>query len=57
MRVGSTSVAINLEVWVKPAMDHPDSPVVEFQVTSATFTYVAVDSEGRKKTIQRGCRC
>lgn len=53
VKVGTTSVTIRLEVWVKPVLRgicsgsaHPT-----FMVTEASFTYVAVDDEGRKRKI------
>lgn len=55
MRIGNTSVTIRLEVWVKPVLrgtatdgDHP-----LFMVTEASFTYVAVDDEGRKRPVPK----
>lgn len=56
VRIGTTSLTINLEVWVKPALDRPEEEVGELLVTKAAFTYVAVDSEGKKQPIRRGCR-
>ena len=52
IRIGTTSVTINLEVWVKPAMNNPNSPDNKSQVTRAAFTYVSVDNNGEKKVIQ-----
>ena len=54
-RIGSTSVTIRLEVWVKPgfremAIARETAP---FKVTEASFTYVAVDHEGRKRLIPK----
>ena len=57
VRIGTTSLTIELEVWVKPALDRPGEEVDELLVTKAAFTYVAVDSQGRKQPIKRGCRC
>jgi acyl-CoA thioesterase YciA len=53
VRIGTTSVTVNLEVWVKPSMNKPDSTLAKFQVTKAAFTYVSVDAEGKKLVIQR----
>jgi len=52
-RIGNTSITIRLEVWVKPILRElnareEDGP---FMVTEASFTYVAVDHEGRKRKI------
>jgi acyl-CoA thioesterase YciA len=54
-RIGRTSVTIRLEVWVKPGLgeltldrENPFS-----MVTEASYTYVAVDHEGRKRLFNR----
>ncbi|EKD36106.1 MAG: hypothetical protein ACD_75C01633G0002 [uncultured bacterium] len=57
VRIGTTSITIDLEVWVKPALHKPVKEIVELQVTKAAFTYVAVDSEGKKQPINPTCRC
>ncbi len=54
-RIGNTSVTIRLEVWVKPGfrelnLGKETSP---FKVTEASFTYVAVDHDGRKRSIPK----
>lgn len=48
--VGTTSLTIHLEVWVKPIL-HTESDG-QFKVTQAAFTYVSVDREGRKQPIE-----
>lgn len=50
-RIGTTSVTITLEVWVKPVLREMTYKKEEafFKVTEASFTYVAVDHEGRKR--------
>jgi acyl-CoA thioesterase YciA len=57
-RIGRTSVTIRLEVWVKPGLgeltldrENPFS-----MVTEASYTYVAVDQEGRKRLFNRQSR-
>jgi len=57
VKIGTTSITINLEVWVKPSLDKPVDREMKFQVTRAAFTYVSLDSEGRKQTIRRDCIC
>ncbi len=52
-RIGTTSVTISLEVWVKPTNHVLGSGKEKFQVTKAAFTYVSVDNEGKKLVIQR----
>ena len=50
-RVGNTSVTTRLEVWVKPSLREMQGGKENefFMVTEASFTYVAVDNEGRKR--------
>ena len=57
MKIGTTSITIGLEVWVKPSLDEPTEEAVRFKVTDAAFTYVAMDSNGNKQRIQRNCTC
>lgn len=51
MRIGNTSVTIRLEVWVKAGFRESkiDTGSALFMVTEASYTYVAVDHEGRKR--------
>ncbi|KJS02563.1 MAG: acyl-CoA thioester hydrolase [Desulfobulbaceae bacterium BRH_c16a] len=56
VRIGTTSITIDLEVWVKPALDRPVAEIVELRVTKAAFTYVAVDGEGKKQAIDKSCK-
>lgn len=53
VRTGTTSITINLEVWVKPALSSGDGQDGHFKVTEAAFTYVAVDDEGKKQPISK----
>ncbi|MCP3888994.1 MAG: acyl-CoA thioester hydrolase YciA [Desulfobulbaceae bacterium] len=55
LRTGTTSITINLEVWVKPAHNKPGQQIVNEHVTKAAFTYVSVDAEGKKVAIDRKC--
>lgn len=57
VKIGTTSITINLEVWVKPILYSPKNENAKFQVTRAAFTYVAVDSTGKKQVIERSCSC
>ncbi|MCL1979476.1 MAG: acyl-CoA thioesterase [Proteobacteria bacterium] len=52
-RVGITSVTIVLEVWVRPILNAGKDQFTTFKVTEAAFTYVAIDSEGRKQPINQ----
>lgn len=57
IKMGTTSITINLEVWVRPSLDYPGQELVQEQVTQAAFTYVAVDENGKKTPIKRECAC
>ncbi len=57
VKIGTTSITINLEVWVKPSLTRPIEEEVKFQVTKAAFTYVALDRSGKKQVINRDCSC
>jgi acyl-CoA thioesterase YciA len=50
-RIGRTSIAIELEVWVKQIRGETEEEWPRFKVTQALFTYVAIDAEGKKNTI------
>lgn len=54
-RIGNTSVTIRLEVWVKPGLREMkvDNENSFFMVTEASYTYVAVDHEGRKRPLPK----
>jgi len=51
-RIGNTSIAIELEVWVKNVLDESEEESPRFKVTEAIFTYVAIDAEGNKRAIK-----
>lgn len=50
-RVGRTSMSIDLSIWVKPVKE--DGVGERFMVCDATFNYVAIDSEGRPRPIEK----
>lgn len=52
-KIGTTSIALQLEVWVEPVLRHEDSNCPYFKVTEAAFTYVAIDEHGKKTPIQK----
>lgn len=52
LRIGNTSIAISLEVWVKSVRHETEEEWPRFKVTEAIFTYVAIDAEGRKRAIK-----
>ena len=49
VRVGNTSITVKVEVY---AERKPDMPTV-VKVTEATLTYVAIDRDGRPRTVPR----
>ncbi|EKF9439797.1 acyl-CoA thioester hydrolase YciA [Vibrio cholerae] len=49
IKIGRTSMSINLEVWVKPVKE--EGVGERFQVCEATFNYVAIDANGRPRAI------
>ena len=56
IRIGTTSVTLKLEVWVKPRTPTGEPQKPRFQVTEATFTYVAVDEAGKKRPVPDSAR-
>ena len=54
-RIGNTSVTIELEVWVKPGFREMNMDTAnEFSlVTEASYTYVAVDHQGKKRAFEK----
>jgi acyl-CoA thioesterase YciA len=53
-RIGNSSMTIKLEVWVKPVINAPKFNY-RYIVTEATFTYVAIDDNGKSRSIERTC--
>ena len=53
LRIGNTSITIQLEVWVKQVLPESEKVWPRFKVTEAIFTYVSIDGEGKKRTIKR----
>jgi acyl-CoA thioesterase YciA len=54
-KIGTSSMTIRLEVWVKTSLREKkiDPANAFFMVTEASYTYVAVDREGRKRPLPR----
>ena len=50
-KIGRSSMSIDLQVWVKPVKEHGVED--RYMVCDATFNYVAIDSEGRPRAIER----
>ena len=53
LKIGNTSISINLEIWVKQGQRVKSGENSILKVTQAAFTYVAVDSEGRKQPVSK----
>ncbi len=53
IHIGTTSMKINLEVWVKPILRENEETGRRFKVTEAAFTYVAIDNQGNKQPVKR----
>ena len=54
LRVGTTSITIHLEIWVRPSVQQPKlEEQSRYKVTEAAFTYVAVDDKGNKQPVMR----
>lgn len=51
LAVGTTSVTIMLEVWVRPILGDSDNLFTNYKVTEAAFTYVALGEDGKKRPI------
>ncbi len=49
MRVGNTSITVNVEVYAERGRE--DTKVVK--VTEATLTYVAIDLQGRPRPVPK----
>lgn len=53
LKIGNTSISINLEIWVKQGQGSKSDQKSILKVTQAAFTYVSVDSKGRKKPVKK----
>lgn len=52
LRIGTTSIRLHLEVWVKPILREIEAPDTRFKVTEAEFTFVAINDEGEKRPVR-----
>ncbi len=52
IRTGSSSVTINVEVWIKKVSSEPIGQ--RYCTTEAVFIYVAVDAEGKSRPLPAG---
>ena len=53
IKIGNTSVTLELEVWVSPVLRVTLENCPRFKVTEANFTYVAIDDQGKKRPIPK----
>lgn len=53
LKIGTTSITINLEIWVKPIVKKVRELEKIYKVTQAAFTYVAIDEQGNKHPVLR----
>ncbi len=53
LKIGTTSITINLEIWVKPIVKKARELEKIYKVTQAAFTYVAIDEQGNKHPVLR----
>jgi len=51
VRIGTTSITLQLEVWIKPLLHERDCADVRLKVTEAEFVFVAIDDEGNKRPV------
>ena len=49
MRIGNTSITVNVEVYAERGRD--EAKVVK--VTEATLTYVAIDTQGKPRAVPK----
>jgi len=53
VRIGNTSITLELEVWVHSVGRQVDGKSPSLKVTEAAFTFVAIDENGKKKSISK----
>lgn len=53
MNIGTTSITINLEVWVEYVRHAKNESERQFKVTEAAFTYVSLGEDGKKHPINK----
>lgn len=54
LRTGTSSLTINIEVWVKKVSSEPIGQ--RYRATEAVFTYVAVDADGKSRPLPEAKR-
>ena len=53
VRIGNTSIAIAMEVWVSSNFGQASATVKRKKVTEAVFTFVAIDENGTKRQVTK----
>ena len=54
-RVGRTSLAVNVETWVRRrARTDAEGPTADLKVTEGVFTFVALNEDGTKRGLPEG---
>ncbi|APG27122.1 acyl-CoA thioesterase [Syntrophotalea acetylenivorans] len=53
VRVGNTSVTLDIEVWVEAPLRNSKQACPSFKVTEAKFAYVAIDDQGKKMVFEK----
>ena len=51
-KIGRTSITIDLEVWIRPILRQKLQQCPMIKVTEASYTYVAIDDNGKKRLIK-----
>ena len=51
IRVGTTSLTVDVEVYAERGLSHARDPEKCVKVTEATLTYVAIDDQRRKRPV------
>ena len=53
LKIGNTSLTLEIEVWVEPILRQTEFSCPRFKVTEAAFTYIAIDENGKKQPVKR----
>ena len=52
-RMGTTSMIIEIEVWITPTLRDEKGECPQIKVTEASFAFVAIDDKGKKRPIPK----
>ena len=52
-KIGTTSITLDLEIWVNSVLREQKNGPERFMVTKAIFIYVAIDKDGKKRAINK----